>query len=51
MMRSPVAMRLLPSQRIAGGTKISLPNAGDGLVLMTEDPQVIQQHAQRGPAR
>lgn len=44
---SPAVMRTLPSQRIAGGTKISLPAAGGGYVLMTEDPQVIQSLQQR----
>ena len=39
---APGAMRLLPSQRVAGGTRFSLPAAGDGFALMTEDPQVIQ---------
>jgi hypothetical protein len=44
---SPAVMRTLPSQRIAGGTKISLPAAGGGYVLMTEDPQVVQSLQQR----
>jgi hypothetical protein len=44
---SPSTMRLLASERIAGGTKITLPVASDGLVLITEDPQVIQSMRQR----
>jgi hypothetical protein len=44
---SPGAMRTLPTQRVAGGTKISLPGQGDGFVLITEDPQVIQSLRQR----
>ena len=44
---SPVAMRALASQRIAGGTRISVPAGGDGYVLMTEDPQVIHSLRQR----
>jgi len=44
---SPVAMRALPSQRIAGGTKFALPARDDGFVLITEDPRVIQSLAQR----
>ncbi len=44
---SPAAMQTLPSQRIAGGTRISLPASGDGFVVITEDPQVIQNLRQR----
>jgi hypothetical protein len=44
---SSAAMRSLPSQRIAGGTNMSIPGSGDGFVLMTEDPQVIQSLRQR----
>jgi hypothetical protein len=44
---SPAGMRALPSQRITGGTRITLPGGGADLVLMTEDPQVIQSLRQR----
>lgn len=44
---SPAAMRSLPSQRIAGGTKMAIPGSGDGYLLMAEDPQVIQVLRQR----
>jgi hypothetical protein len=44
---SPGAMRTLPTERVAGGTKISLPGQGDGFVLITEDWQVIQSLRQR----
>jgi hypothetical protein len=44
---SPAAMRTLPSERIAGGTKLALPAAAGGYVVMTEDPQVIQSLQQR----
>ena len=44
---SPTTMRTLPSERIAGGTRIAIPAAGDGYVVMTEDPQVIQSLQQR----
>ena len=40
-------MRTLPSERIAGGTKLAIPAAGGGYVVMTEDPQVIQSLQQR----
>lgn len=44
---SPTTMRALDSGRIAGGTKLSVPAAGGGFVVMTEDPQVIQSLQQR----
>ena len=44
---SPTTMRTLPSERIAGGTRLAIPAAGDGYVVMTEDPQVIQSLQQR----
>jgi hypothetical protein len=44
---SPTAMRTLQSERIAGGTRLAIPVAGDGYVVMTEDPQVIQSLQQR----
>jgi hypothetical protein len=45
---SAVALRPLPAQRVAGGTRIVLP-ADDcrGFVLLTEDPVVIQSFRQR----
>jgi hypothetical protein len=44
---SPTTMRALGSTRIAGGTRLSIPAAGGGYVVMTEDPQVIQSLQQR----
>jgi len=44
---SPTTMRTLTSERIAGGTRLAIPAAGDGYVAMTEDPQVIQNLQQR----
>ncbi len=44
---SPAVMRTMDPQRIAGGTKITLPPTSGGYVLMTEDPQVIQSLQQR----
>ncbi len=44
---SPTTMRTLPSERIAGGTKVSIPAAGGGYVVMTEDARVIQSLQQR----
>lgn len=44
---SPTTMRTLPSERIAGGTRMAIPAAGDGYVVMTEDSQVIQSLQQR----
>ena len=36
------SMRLLSSERVAGGTRITVPAPGDGLVVITEDSQVVQ---------
>jgi hypothetical protein len=44
---SPTTMRTLSSERIAGGTRMAMPAAGDGYIVMTEDPQVIQSLQQR----
>lgn len=44
---SPTTMRTLSSERIAGGTRMAIPAAGDGYVVMTEDSQVIQSLQQR----
>lgn len=44
---TPAAMRSLSSQRVAGGTRFVLPSAGDSLVVITEDPQVMQSLRQR----
>jgi hypothetical protein len=44
---SPTTMRTLSSDRIAGGTRMAIPVAGDGYVVMTEDGQVIQNLQQR----
>ena len=44
---SPTTMRTLPSERIAGGTKFSIPAAGGGYIVMTEDARVIQSLQQR----
>jgi hypothetical protein len=50
---TPVSMRTLSSERIAGGTTFSIPSA-DGLVVITEDPKVVQslrQHIVRHGAQ
>jgi hypothetical protein len=47
---TPVSMRALTAERIAGGTRISVPRNEDGLILITEDLKVIQslrQHVAR----
>ncbi|HVT26661.1 MAG TPA: hypothetical protein VHE81_01460, partial [Lacipirellulaceae bacterium] len=44
---SPAAMRILESERVAGGTKVTLPRGEDGFILITEDPTVIQSLRQR----
>ena len=47
---TPVSMRALSADRIAGGTRISVPPNDDGLILITEDLKVIQslrQHIAR----
>jgi len=41
------SMRSVASQRVAGGASLSLPSVGDGLIVITEDPQVIQGLRQR----
>jgi hypothetical protein len=44
---SPAALRTLPTQRIAGGTRVAVRPADDLFVLMSEDPQVLQSLRQR----
>jgi hypothetical protein len=48
---TPVSMRSLSSslsmQRVAGGTRLTLPAATGGLVVITEDPQAVQGLRQR----
>ncbi len=48
---TPVSMRSLSSslsmQRVAGGTRLTLPAAAGGLVVITEDPQAVQGLRQR----
>ncbi|MCI0331761.1 MAG: hypothetical protein L0228_00880 [Planctomycetes bacterium] len=39
---SPVALKTLPIQRVAGGTRFVLRPDDDTFVLMTEDPKVVQ---------
>ena len=39
---TPVSLRSLSSDRVAGGTRIVLPTTDDVLVVITEDPQVVQ---------
>ena len=41
------SMRSLSTQRVAGGTRITLPSTRGGLVVITEDPKVIQGLRQR----
>lgn len=47
---SPVALKVVPIQRVAGGTRFVLRPEDDTFVLMTEDPKVVQslrQHIAR----
>ncbi len=44
---SHVALRALPTQRVAGGTRLALRSLENELVLITEDPQVVQNLRQR----
>ncbi len=44
---SPAVIRILSSQRVAGGTRVKQPGGGEGFILITEDPQVIQSLRQR----
>jgi hypothetical protein len=47
---TPVALKTLPAQRIAGGTRFAFRPDDDVSVLMTEDPNVVQslrQHIAR----
>ncbi|HEX5472740.1 MAG TPA: hypothetical protein VFW73_12690 [Lacipirellulaceae bacterium] len=44
---SPAAMHILSSERVAGGTRVKLPSGGEGFILMTEDPKVVQSLRER----
>lgn len=44
---SPVAMRSVDSQRVAGGMRMTMPAAEDGFLLITEDSTVIGVLRQR----
>ncbi|HEX3599395.1 MAG TPA: hypothetical protein VHU84_04595, partial [Lacipirellulaceae bacterium] len=44
---TPVSMTVLSLQRVAGGTRVTFPTAADGLVVITEDPQVVQSLRRR----
>jgi hypothetical protein len=44
---SPAAFRRIQTKRIAGGTRIEFPTEQNGMLLITEDPQVIQSFRQR----
>jgi hypothetical protein len=47
---TPVALKTLPTQRVAGGTRIVFQPEDDVYVLLTEDPKVVQslrQHSTR----
>jgi hypothetical protein len=39
---TPVALKTLPVQRIAGGTRVTFRPDDDTFVLLTEDPRVVQ---------
>jgi len=39
---TPVALKALPTQRIAGGTRFAMRPDDDTFVLMTEDPKVVR---------
>jgi hypothetical protein len=43
---SPVSLRPLAAQRVAGGTRIVLPALQAGMALLTEDPKVVQSFRQ-----
>jgi hypothetical protein len=43
---SPVSLRPVATQRVAGGTRIVLPSLQAGMVLLTEDPKVVQSFRQ-----
>jgi len=47
---SPVALKALATQRVAGGMRLVVPTLENSFVLITEDPQVIQ-HLRRQIAR
>jgi hypothetical protein len=44
---SPVSFQPLPVRRIAGGTQIVVPSGAGGMVLITEDPQVVRVFRER----
>lgn len=44
---TPVALTAAATSRVAGGTRFTIPAASDGLVVLTEDPQVIQAIRQK----
>jgi hypothetical protein len=51
---SPIEMRALPGQRVAGGKRIVWDGDDDGFILLTEDPKVIagfRQHVARSAVR
>jgi hypothetical protein len=39
---TPVSLRSLSAQRVAGGTRITVPSIDGAFMLITEDPQVIR---------
>jgi hypothetical protein len=43
---SPLSLRPLATERVAGGTRIVLPARQAGVVLLTEDPKVVQTFRQ-----
>jgi hypothetical protein len=44
---SPVSFRQLNLSRVAGGTRIVMPAGEGGMILITEDPKIIQAIRQR----
>jgi hypothetical protein len=51
---TPVALRPLATKRVAGGMRLTMGTPSDGLIVITQDPQVIaglrQRIAREGPA-
>ncbi|HEX4414539.1 MAG TPA: hypothetical protein VH107_12985 [Lacipirellulaceae bacterium] len=44
---TPVSISAISPQRVAGGTRLTMPAGANAMVLMTEDPQVVQALRQR----
>ena len=44
---TPVSISAISPQRVAGGTRVTIPASASSLVVLTEDPQVVKGFRQR----